>query len=151
MSSPRGPINGTSIKLYVDNQLIAYAQNASISISMDTRDVTNYESNAWETTIEGQRSWSLSTDGLYAWRTETADAYGADDVWEDYLHNRKQIVVLFGARLPQQFNGDSWYKGMAWITDISINSGTESNATYSITLKGSGPLDFRRYPYNWIL
>lgn len=149
MASPRGPLNGTDIKIYADNELIAYATSGSLSISMDTRDVTNFSSNAWESTIEGQRSWALSCDGVYAWRTLTADAFGADDMWVDYIHKRQLVTVRFGTTDTE--SGDSSYRGTAWVTDVSINAGTEDTATYSISFKGSGPLDFRRYPDNWII
>ena len=67
MASPHGILNGTEIKVYDDTKLIAYATSGTLSINQATRETTNRDSGGWKTTIEGNREFSVSLDGMYAW------------------------------------------------------------------------------------
>ena len=67
-------LNGTDVKVYsASGTLVAYAQTASITINMETRDISNKESAGFAESLEGQRNWEVSLDGAYAW----TDADGA--------------------------------------------------------------------------
>ena len=60
-------INGTNIQVYdASSTLVAYAQTASITINMETRDISNKESGGFAESLEGQRNWEVSLDGAYA-------------------------------------------------------------------------------------
>ena len=137
-------INGTDLKVYDSstNILIAYAQTASISINMDTRDISNKSSGGFAESLEGQRNWEVSVDGAYAW-TDAAGAVltnGADDVLLKYMldagsNTREAFTLRWGNTTAA--TGDTYYQGSAFLTSFSANGGTEDTATYSMTFAGT--------------
>lgn len=111
-------------------QAVAHCTSASLSMNMELRDSTTKSSDGWQTNLGGLRSWELSSDAF----VEIGSITGADieelwDIWE----GRAEVQVKFG-------HTNMEYTGAALITSISIESGVEENATYSISLTGSGEL-----------
>ena len=95
-------INGTLavIKTGTDHSTattIALSTSASLSLSMDTRDISNKGSAGWRELLEAQMSWSVSCEGLYA----MLDASGAavknyDDLYNDLIQVFKMISIITG-------------------------------------------------------
>jgi predicted secreted protein len=111
-------------------QALAHCTQASISMNMDLRDKTSKSSLGYQENLGGLRSWELSGDAF----VEIGSITGADieelwDIWEA----RTEVAVKFGASGME-------YTGNALITSISIDAGVEENATYQISLTGSGAL-----------
>ena len=104
-------------------QAVAHSTSASISMNMDLRDSTTKSS-------AGLRSWELSGDAF----VEIGAIAGADieELWTTW-EARTAVAVKFGASGME-------YTGNALITSISIDAGVEENATYSISLTGTGAL-----------
>jgi predicted secreted protein len=140
-------LNGTDLKVYDSstNILIAFAQTASITINMDTRDISNKESGGFAESLEGQRNFEISVDGAYAW-TDASDAdltNGADDLVAKYLLDgvattRKAFTLRWGN--TGGTTGDTYYQGSAFLTSFSATGGTEDTATYSMTFAGTGAI-----------
>ena len=140
-------LNGTDLKVYDSstNILIAFAQTASITINMDSRDISNKESGGFAESLEGQRNFEISVDGAYAWTNPAGAAItdGADDLFLKYLldagsNTREAFTVRFGD--TGGATGDTYYEGSAFLTSVSFTGGTEDTATYSISLEGTGGL-----------
>ena len=137
-------LNGTDIKVYdsTTNILVAYAQSASITINMDTRDISNKESAGFAESLEGQRNWEVSLDGAYAW-TNPSDAdltNSADDLVLKYMldagsNTRDAFTLRWGN--TGSTTGDTYYEGSAFLTSFSATGGTEDTATYSMTFTGT--------------
>jgi TP901-1 family phage major tail protein len=111
-------------------QAVAHCTSASLSMNMELRDSTTKSSTGWQSNLGGLRSWELSSDAF----VEIGSITGADieelwTIWEA----RTEVAVKFG-------HTNMEYTGNALITSISIESGVEENATYSISLTGSGAL-----------
>ena len=111
-------------------QAMAHCTSASLSMNLDLRDSTTKSSAGYQENLGGLRSWELSGDAF----VEIGSITGADieelwDIWEA----RTEVAVKFGASGME-------YTGNALITSISIDAGVEENATYSISLTGSGAL-----------
>lgn len=111
-------------------QAMAHCTSASLSMNLDLRDSTTKSSLGYQENLGGLRSWELSGDAF----VEIGSITGADieelwDIWEA----RTEVAVKFGASGME-------YTGNALITSISIDAGVEENATYSISLTGSGAL-----------
>jgi TP901-1 family phage major tail protein len=111
-------------------QAVAHCTSASLSMNMELRDSTTKSSTGWQSNLGGLRSWELSSDAF----VEIGSITGADieelwTIWEA----RTEVAVKFG-------HTNMEYTGNALITSISIESGVEENATYSISLTGSGVL-----------
>ena len=140
-------LNGTELKIYSgtsgQTNLVAFAQNCTVTINNTTREITNKESNGYKEVLESTRDWSIDVDGAYAWTDASATpgvplTDGADDLIQtNILANRVQFDVIFG---DNQATGDVSYKGKVYITSASMTGGTEDTATYSLTLEGTGAL-----------
>ena len=137
-------LNGTDLKVYDSstNILIAFAQTASITINMDTRDISNKESGGFAESLEGQRNFEVSVDGAYAWTNAAGSALtnGADDLVLKYMldagsNTREAFVLRWGN--TGGTTGDTYYQGSAFLTSFSATGGTEDTATYSMTFAGT--------------
>ena len=128
-------LNATDVVLSVtvDDGLkaIAHCTSASISINMDLRDSTTKSSAGWQDNLGGLRSYELSGDAFVdlVEDTEKSDILELWTVW----NQRASVIVSFGI-------SGMLYEGTAFITSLSIDAGVEENATFSISLTGSGAL-----------
>tara|TARA_R110000824_G_scaffold298466_1_gene486682 strand:- start:558 stop:974 length:417 start_codon:yes stop_codon:yes gene_type:complete len=128
-------LNATDVvlKVTVGGALVpvAHSTSASISMNMDLRDSTTKSSEGWQENLGGLRSYELSGDSFV---DITAVAGSADilELWTAY-EARTAIAVEFGAT-------GIVYTGDAFITSLSIDAGVEENATFSVSLTGTGRL-----------
>jgi len=107
--------------------------NASLSISMETRDTSNKDSAGFRELLSGQRSWSLAGDGLVVYSLTGADGYS--DLF-GYWNNRTNLYIKFGS----VSGGEKNYSGRGFITSLDQEAGVEDNATFSFSLEGTGAL-----------
>lgn len=107
--------------------------NASLSISMETRDTSTKDSAGWRELLEGQKSWSLSGDGLVVYSLTGAD--GFSDLY-GYLNGRTNLYVKFGSVA----SGEKVYSGRGFITSLDQEAGMEDNTTFSFSFEGTGAL-----------
>ena len=110
-------------------QAVAHSTSASISMNMDLRDSTTKSSAGYQENLGGLRSWELSGDAFVEIGAGDGNIEALWDTWEA----RTAVAVKFGASGME-------YTGNALITSISIDAGVEENATYSISLTGTGQL-----------
>jgi TP901-1 family phage major tail protein len=140
-----GLVNGTDLLLKVGDTAtedpIAFATSCSLEISMDEIDQTNKDSSGWKTIIGGTRSWSVSADVLYQNEAKSSN-YTFLDFW-DHLggaNERTALYVELTVTGASAADVNKFYHGQAYITSLSVNGGTEDQATYSVTLTGTGVL-----------
>tara|TARA_R100000781_G_scaffold115006_1_gene88393 strand:- start:1439 stop:1873 length:435 start_codon:yes stop_codon:yes gene_type:complete len=139
MAGPHGILNGTEIKVYTGSDLIMYGTSATLTINLATRETTGFHSQAWESCMEGTRSWSIDADGMYAWETDAGtNPKNGDYLFKQYIRNRNMVEVHFGTKDAE--SGDVRYFGNAYVTNLSMTGGTEDSATFSVSFKGSGIL-----------
>jgi TP901-1 family phage major tail protein len=118
------------------NNAIAFSTSATLSISMDTRDISNKGSSGFRELLEAQMSWSVSVEGLYA----TKDANGsAVNNYNDLLNMLKTRTAVY-VELGNGVSGDTYYHGQAFITSLEQTSPMEDNMTFSATFEGTGQL-----------
>ena len=110
---------------------VAHSTSASISMSMDLRDSTTKYSRGWQDNLGGLRSYELSGDSFVD-LTTVADSADVTELWTAW-NNREAVLVSFGI-------SGMLYEGSALITSISVDAGVEDNATFSISLTGTGAL-----------
>ena len=135
-------LNGTELKIYSSGttNLVAFAQNCTLTVNNTTREITNKESAGYKEVLESLRDWSIDVDGAYAWTNASGTALtdGVDDLIQtNILANRLQFDVIFG---DTQSTSDISYAGKVYITSASMTGATEDTATYSLTLEGTGAL-----------
>ncbi len=142
--------NATNVAIRVDGKVagdtIGFATSASLSVNMDLRDSTTKSSQGWQENLGGLKSWEISGD---AFVDLGSDPTNANDPWlSDSTTNKtvKAVQTIYdlwvaGAAIEVAFgnSGKHWY-GSGLITSLSIDAGVEENATYSITIQGTGAL-----------
>jgi len=134
-----GIINATNIKLYVVTEVgppvvvtpVANATSGTLSVNQALRTSINKDDLGWEKSLPGARSWSMSGDSELAFDA----AYGIDDL-QAFIQARTPMSVKFST----ESEGDTYFSGTAYLESIEVTGGTEENATYSYSLKGSGLL-----------
>jgi TP901-1 family phage major tail protein len=128
-----GIANGTLFGLYVGGTLVANGTSHSFTKSMEVRDATSKDSGGNSESLEGLKSWEVSGDFLFAQDA----AYGIDDL--DAALDARAIVVL---RFASAVSADKYWNGRAYITEISVEAGTEESMTFSASFTGTGAVNY---------
>ena len=128
-----GVMNGTLMGIYIGSTLVAHATEGSISLSMDTRDISSKDSAGTRALLEGMKSGSISMSALYA---EDA-AYGADELYTA-MAARTPLAVKFSTEVT----ADHFWSASAYLTSLEVSAGTEDNVTYSATFELTGTITY---------
>jgi len=146
-----GLMNGTDLIIRVGtadtNELpVASATTCSLELSMDEIDQSNKSSGGWKAIMGGQRSWSVSAEALYQ-NEAVAASKDYTDFWNhiaqataDGALARTPVYVEFAHANGTAADSNVYYSGYAYVTSLSVNGGTEDQASYSISLTGTGIL-----------
>jgi len=145
MPATTGIVNGTNLRIYLNLGAglvaVAYATSCTLDMSRDlresvTKDSTGGGQTGWRTIRPGQKSGTLSGEGLVAFDADTNT-------------NHKSMTDLFGAysdgdsitwRFTTDNAGDDFLSGSAYITNLSLNAGAEEDSTYSFTAEVDGTI-----------
>ena len=123
--------NGTNLGVYIGGTLIAAAQDVSLSLSMETIDITTKDSAGYRELLAGLRSGSMSCNGLIdyvdASNKDVTDLYAA---WEA----RTELTLKFSSEIT----GDTSFTASGFLTSLEQSGGTEDTATYSATFELTG-------------
>lgn len=138
--------NGTSLVVLIGNEVIAFATSCSLSIAIDAPDASTKQSLGWADEIGGQKSWSLTTDGLATVVPGAVATYISTTELSNLAIARTAVTVKFttvdnstaGGVTP--VTGDTYYSGQAFIESVDITADMENPVTYSVSFKGTGPL-----------
>ena len=138
--------NGTSLVVLIGTEVIAYATSCSLSLNIDTPDASTKQSLGWADEIGGQRSWSLTTDGLATVVPGSVATYISTTELNNLAITRAAVTVKFttvdnstvGGVTP--VSGDTIYSGSAFIESVDMTADMENPVTYSVSFKGTGPL-----------
>lgn len=122
---------GTAQGSVVDKLL--FGTSASLSVSRDLRDSTNKSSAGWSESLAGLKSWELSGDGFVEFASTAADTKNVKELYTQMVALNPEVTVKFS-------DGTTYYVGNAFITSLSVDAGVEENATYSVSLTGTGVL-----------
>ena len=119
---------------------IGEAQSASIDISNALIDVTTKSSNSWMEKIPGQKSFTVSVDGLLDVTTSTTEQ--TPIALTDFLIADTQLYFSIGvtATAGTLTTGDVVYSGSGFLSSANQSGGTDDAPTYSITLEGTAEL-----------
>ena len=138
MAASTSIMNATDVLIQFSTDGVTYSEvgrctSASLSVSMETRDSSNKDSAGWRELLEGQKSWSLSGDGLVTYNITGADGYS--DLW-GYLTGRTKLYVKFGSTTTDE----KYYSGQGFLTSLDQEAGMEDNVTYSFSFEGTAAL-----------
>ena len=138
--------NGTSLVVLIGSEVIGYATSCSLSLAIDAPDASTKQSLGWADEIGGQRSWSLTTDGLATVVPGTVATYVTTAELNALAIARTAVTVKFttvdnstvGGITP--VSGDVIYSGSAFIESVDMTADMENPVTYSVSFKGTGVL-----------
>ena len=142
-------IKGRDLMLFNDSgHSYAYATNHTLSITAETTDVSSKDHGIWGASEIGKYNWEITSENLY-----TVTEY---DQLFDIMIVGQPITVRFGLKqtpadpslvpadgdqaLPYWSSTNTYYEGKVVVTSLVANANNGENATYSITLTGSGTL-----------
>ena len=111
-----------------------HSTSVSLSVNVDTIDISNKDSAGFRDIIGGQKSFSLSADGLMDFATGGSDTE-VDELFTQML-GRTAVTFIFGIADASAYN----MSGSGFITSLEITGGTEDAPTYSVTIEGTDTL-----------
>ena len=126
-------LNGTVFLLSIGGTALPDQTEGSISISMETRDITTKDSAGYRELLEGVRSGTISVSGL----VDDDGAGGAGGVLFADLDSRTAQTLVFGF---DDATDDYNYSCSAFCTSLEVSAATEDNVTYSATFEVTGAI-----------
>ena len=145
MAASGTPINSTSVLVQITEDsgssydTVGFATSASISWSMDPRDITTKSSAGNRAIAEGKKSWNVSFEGLVTYAT-VSDIDMPNDIFT--LADARTSV---GLRFGKLNSGDYIYTGNGYFSSYSQDAGVEDNNTFSVSFEGTGQLSQSSY------
>ena len=133
MAASTSVMNSTDVVIIVASEIVGKMTSASLSVTMATRDISTKDSAGWMEVLEGQKSWTLSGEGLVVYNN-TGKAT-PDDIYT-YLSNRTAVTIEFGSETTDE----KYYTGSGYFTEFSTDAGVEDNATFSFSFQGTNTL-----------
>jgi predicted secreted protein len=141
-----GIFNGTSLVVLIGTEVIGYATSCSLSLAIDTPNSSTKQSLGWADEIGGQKSWSLTTDGLATVVPGTVATYVSTAELNALAIARAAVTVKFTTVNNSTVDGvtpvtgDVIYSGSAFIESVDMTADMENPVTYSVSFKGTGVL-----------
>jgi len=126
--------NGTDYVLAIGGTTLPDQTETSISLSMETRDVTTKSTSGFRALAEGLRSGSISVRGLV---DDTTDA--VTTLMTSYTA-RTTVSVVIGVDGTATGEDDHNFSGTGYVTSIETSAGVEDNVTYSATIELTGAI-----------
>lgn len=140
-------IKGRDLMLFdSDGHSYAYATNHTLTITAETTDISSKDHGVWGASEVSRYTWEITSENLF-----TSDGY--DEMFDAMLAGNA-ITVRFGLKtdqvdlsinvadgdtsLPYWTSQNTFYEGKVIITSLAANANNGENATYSITLTGTG-------------
>lgn len=122
--------NGTNLGVYIDGTIIAAATDCSLSLNMETIDITTKDSAGYRELLAGMRSGSISVSGLIDYQSADKDTVDLYTAWE----NRTSLTLKFSSEITS----DTSFTASGFLTSLEQSGGTEDTATYSATFELTG-------------
>ena len=133
MAASTSVMNSTDVVIKVGSEIVGKMTSASLSVTMATRDISTKDSAGWMEVLEGQKSWTLSGEGLVVYNNSGKAT--PDDIYT-LLSNRTAVAIEFGSETTDE----KYYAGSGFFTEFSTDAGVEDNATFSFSFQGTGTL-----------
>ena len=155
-------IKGDDLMLFDSaGKSIAYATSHTLTITADAADISTKDHGIWKGSEVNKISWEISSENLFT--------DGSYDALFTAMISRQPVKVYFGHKIQSDadktvVNDDypfwtgGWaadavasgtpaasatnqgYTGLAYITSLTANANTGENATFSLTLTGTGKI-----------
>lgn len=150
-------VKGQELMLFQNGESIAFATSHTLTVTGNTTDISSKDHGFFTGTTLASITWEVSSENLY-----TDGAY--DKLFDAMVNKRQPIDIVFGHYTEDtslatvgivDSDKESWtapsgnstvfYTGKAYITSLTANAANGDNATFSVTLSGSGKLEQKNY------
>ena len=136
-----GVFNGTSLVVLISGQVIGHSTSCSLSLAVDAPDASDKEAGGWAVEIGGQKSWSVTTDGLSTVVPGVLANYVSTDELMILAADRVAVTLKFTTVTgTTPVTGDVYWTGNAFIESVDITADMENPVTFSVSFKGTGAL-----------
>lgn len=155
-------IKGDDLMLFDSvGKSIAYATSHTLTITADTTDTSTKDHGIWKGSEVNKINWEITSENLF-----TDDSY---DALFNAMLTREPVKVYFGKKVqddpektvvnddypfwtggvaadayssgnPSAGKKNKGYSGLAFITSLTANANTGENATFSVTMTGTGKI-----------
>ena len=115
------------VVLMINDTPLAGQQNASLTRSVASIDITNKINGSWGESLPGLKTWKVSCGGIYV---KNAESYKA---LESAFMNNEELTV-------KVMMDNQCYIGQALITNFPLNAVFNSQFKYTLQLLGTGEL-----------
>lgn len=142
---------GMTSGMVSDAKVVAYAQSCSLEVNADTLDVTSKLSCRWNAVMPGNASYTVNTDALYCKKSvaDSNSAYTIDSLFDAMVagDNIGWVMAQDTSDKCDEVGGPDtskpYYWGEAAISSLSISAGNNEIVSSSISLTGSGPVNYK--------
>lgn len=138
-------IKGRDLMLFDEQgKSYAWATNHTLTITAETSDISSKDHGIWSAAEVSKYTWEITSENLF-----TSTEY---DKLFDAMLAGTAIKIKFGLKKEEGSKnvadgdysewsvGASFYEGNVIITSLTANANNGENATYSVTLTGSGAI-----------
>lgn len=129
-----GTVNSKLMVIKVGTATITCMTDATLSMSVETRDTTCKDSNSWTNALPSRKSWSMSGTAFFAYDA----TYGPDDLFAIYEGDQSTLATV---KWGTTVTGDTVYSGTAILTSLTFSApGSDENTTVEFEFTGVGAL-----------
>jgi len=111
---------------------LLHSTSCTLSINADTIDTSTKDSGGWRDILSGQRSFSISADGLMDF-ISAGTTTDPDEIF-DFMYNRNKVDFTFALSSPQGYT----FTGEGFVTSLEVTGGVEDAPTYSMSIVSPG-------------
>ena len=135
-------LKGRLMRITIGGDKVLYATSSSLTIAIEERETANKDNYGdWKTVEPGVKSWTGSAEAQYSFDSQV-DVNGTPEARANAEAAFDLIEV--GDLVPIEFltdvEGDIKYSGSAMIANFQADFPNDGNATWSLSLTGSGAL-----------
>jgi predicted secreted protein len=127
----KGPQNGRSLGIFINNVLVAYSKTCSLSIKAGTMDITTKDSILWDDFLPTVKDWSITCDGLVAYNS-SANIVNLMD------------LLIAGTKVVAKFSvhdsGNLYHYGSAYVVGCDQTGDMDSPISFTASFTGDGVL-----------
>ena len=124
-------INGTAVVLDFDGNPLALLTNATLTLEQDLPDSSTKDSAGWAEHLNGQRNWSIDSEG----NVDLAAGANAETLADSIL-NQTKVPIEFASNVTGQIK----FTGTVSTNSVSIETPNEDTASISGSMTGDGEL-----------
>lgn len=149
----RKALKGKDLMIFVDNKAIALATSHSLTLNAETSDTASKDSGLWDESEVTKLSWEASSESIGAADEGTPVDISYETLLDKCMAGEKVPVICGiptnatndgvpedGWTAPTESPKQSYYKGEALITSVTLTGANGENSQISASFKGVGKL-----------